>query len=608
MTGSLQGVLSAVRVTKCHNTVSSFAHKFLTVPVEKSISGGNSGGGGVSSTASGSAEETTPYDPYVLSASAMRTWGYPVPCPSRPPAGPGSVHETTETSREGGKKRSYGEAMGDAAVPVAETVEGGKAPAACVGLLEGHLPTVTESRRILALRPLGATVLVRRSVDIFAALKIEAEVTDCAEKESGPGEGEGRVDEPGENQGTSVTAAAAVEDGDEYEEFRCTVKPEEQSDVYGECSPWGGYAVVAVDCEMCDTSRGLELTRLSLLDGNGKVILDTLVKPYDEITNYREQFSGINAALLSPVSVRFEQAQLAFLRAVSSKTILVGHSLENDLRVLKVCHERCVDTAVILPHPKGYPLRHKLKFLAKEYLHVTIQKGGSGIVGGPGGLLPSGGAGHSSVEDARVALQLMKLKAEMGPSFGLRAVQEVREPAVAHLPPSVQASFIWATEEGLLDMRACVNGGVAGLRCRSHASAVRRCVDVVSRQAQDEDVLRRRHLVYLGLDCDQWAKEDGGLDRTALEDKIASSIATINQAIQAHSAANRGTMLVVSTQSAVKTVSDLQRRKTACTKAMSTSVWTPELEDSLKYATRQAAISSVFLGVSPHRLAESNST
>jgi hypothetical protein len=128
------------------------------------------------------------------------------------------------------------------------------------------------------------------------------------------------------------------------------------------------------------------------------------------------------------VFIRFEQAQIAFLRVVSSRTILIGHSLENDLKALKICHSRCVDTAVILPHPRGYPLRHKLRFLAKEYLHVDIQKGGSGIISGPPMAMGLSGAaasavlgpgGHSSVEDARVALQLVRLKIEMGPAFGI---------------------------------------------------------------------------------------------------------------------------------------------------------------------------------------------
>ena len=53
-----------------------------------------------------------------------------------------------------------------------------------------------------------------------------------------------------------------------------------------------------------------------------------------------------------------------FLRIVSQETVLCGHSLDSDLKALKVVHRRCVDTSVLFPHPRGYPLRLKLKTLA----------------------------------------------------------------------------------------------------------------------------------------------------------------------------------------------------------------------------------------------------
>ena len=44
--------------------------------------------------------------------------------------------------------------------------------------------------------------------------------------------------------------------------------------------------------------------------------------------------------------------QARFLEHVSAETLLVGHALENDLRVLKVHHQRVLDTAILFPHPK----------------------------------------------------------------------------------------------------------------------------------------------------------------------------------------------------------------------------------------------------------------
>jgi hypothetical protein len=41
---------------------------------------------------------------------------------------------------------------------------------------------------------------------------------------------------------------------------------------------------------------------------------------------------------------------------------------------MKISHSKCVDTSVIFPHPKGYPLRLKLKILAEKHLNIKIQR------------------------------------------------------------------------------------------------------------------------------------------------------------------------------------------------------------------------------------------
>jgi RNA exonuclease 1 len=68
---------------------------------------------------------------------------------------------------------------------------------------------------------------------------------------------------------------------------------------------------------------------------------------------------------------------VALLRLVSADAILVGHSLDSDLRALRLYHRRCVDTAISYPHPRGYPLRLKLRKLAEDYLQQRIQTSGS---------------------------------------------------------------------------------------------------------------------------------------------------------------------------------------------------------------------------------------
>ncbi len=65
--------------------------------------------------------------------------------------------------------------------------------------------------------------------------------------------------------------------------------------------------VAAIDCEMCDTAQGSELTRISVLSFEGAVLLDTLVKPRNAITNYQTQYSGITEEMLRDVTVTLEQ-------------------------------------------------------------------------------------------------------------------------------------------------------------------------------------------------------------------------------------------------------------------------------------------------------------
>lgn len=42
-----------------------------------------------------------------------------------------------------------------------------------------------------------------------------------------------------------------------------------------------------------------------------------------------------------------EQARALFLELIDGDTIIIGHSLENDFKVLRLIHTRVIDTAMV---------------------------------------------------------------------------------------------------------------------------------------------------------------------------------------------------------------------------------------------------------------------
>ena len=108
------------------------------------------------------------------------------------------------------------------------------------------------------------------------------------------------------------------------------------------------------------------------------------------------------ALWLTPLFFSFQEELVGL---VYKETILVGHSLENDLMALRISHNLIIDTAVLYKFDRGPRcIKIALRVLAKKYLSREIQNTGSG---------------HDSVEDARAALDLALVKIKYGKSYYL---------------------------------------------------------------------------------------------------------------------------------------------------------------------------------------------
>ena len=96
------------------------------------------------------------------------------------------------------------------------------------------------------------------------------------------------------------------------------------------------------------------------------MVLDELVRPANAVLNYHTRFSGITAEMLAPVATTRADVVPRLRALLTADTLLVGHSLENDLRALKLLHGRVIDTVHLFQHPRGLPYRSALRILAER--------------------------------------------------------------------------------------------------------------------------------------------------------------------------------------------------------------------------------------------------
>jgi len=189
---------------------------------------------------------------------------------------------------------------------------------------------------------------------------------------------------------------------------------------------------VTYDCEMCYTTKGLELVRLTAISWpDKKVLLDILVRPFGDMLDLNTRFSGVSKDLyynappygtraLSPPSHQTTTSSSSATATTSppppplekvasplaarqllfdfldTETPLIGHAIDNDLNACRIIHPFVIDTVLLYPHPRGLPVRYKLKDLAYKYLNRRIQM--------------SSEEGHDSREDSEATGDLVLVK------------------------------------------------------------------------------------------------------------------------------------------------------------------------------------------------------
>lgn len=160
-------------------------------------------------------------------------------------------------------------------------------------------------------------------------------------------------------------------------------------------------ALVSVDCEMVLCEDGTEaLVRVCVVDRNLEVKLDKLVNPNKAVADYRTEITGISSEDLDGETCSLIYVQKSLKNLLRDGTILVGHSLNNDLQALKLDHARVIDTSLVFKYADGSNFRRpSLNDLCKAVLGFELRKKG---------------APHNCLDDASAAMKLVLAYIEGG--------------------------------------------------------------------------------------------------------------------------------------------------------------------------------------------------
>jgi DNA polymerase III epsilon subunit-like protein len=144
-----------------------------------------------------------------------------------------------------------------------------------------------------------------------------------------------------------------------------------------------------LDCEMVgvQTPEGQknELVLLCVADYfTGETLVNNLVRPSSRNVDWRTRYSGVTAADMDDAIKKgtalngWMAARAKLWEMIDSETILIGHSLKNDLDILRIIHTKIIDSVILTSNAIGVSksLHSPLQGLCKQLLGMTIQDHG----------------------------------------------------------------------------------------------------------------------------------------------------------------------------------------------------------------------------------------
>ncbi|KAM0671493.1 hypothetical protein OCOL_001612 [Ordospora colligata] len=159
---------------------------------------------------------------------------------------------------------------------------------------------------------------------------------------------------------------------------------------YNESQQISVHDILALDVEKVKTSQGKELGRVSLVDSNGRVVYDKIIKPRSDVIDYLTKYSGLTKEIVDE-GIDAEICKDEVLRLIGANTVIIGHGIENDLESLQLYHDKIIDTAHLFSSPEGRKI--SLDELSKKYLKKSIHN-----------------STHDSTVDALTCLKLLSIK------------------------------------------------------------------------------------------------------------------------------------------------------------------------------------------------------